>query len=347
MPGAGASGANYGNVQVQDAELAASLPMTVAGYRCFAELEEELGDSVGFRRRGSLLAIETEAQWQLVAERLPALHRAGIKAELVPAQRLPEIEPLMDPHAVLGASYYPDEGQVNPFKLMQAYLRQGRRSGLTIHSGAEVVGFRSRVGGWRPPHDAGDFSACVAVLATGAWTPSLGRLLGRTWRIEHVHGQALVTERCSETLRNHISSAAFFEAMHEQAGCQAKAVLAVGQSRDGHFLLGEAGVFTEDMGEQATRGARPRSQRRWRASSPACCRSVCCAAGPRPWPSRPMARPFLGTVDGVEGLILATAFKSTVIVTPLVGRMVTQLVLTGRADLDMRAFAPDREIAHG
>ena len=34
-----ASRANYGNIQVQDAELDHSLPMIQAGYACFADLE--------------------------------------------------------------------------------------------------------------------------------------------------------------------------------------------------------------------------------------------------------------------------------------------------------------------
>ena len=51
--------ANYGNVQVQDAELDRSLPMTVAGLESWRRLEEELGCDVGYRRMGSLLVVET------------------------------------------------------------------------------------------------------------------------------------------------------------------------------------------------------------------------------------------------------------------------------------------------
>jgi glycine/D-amino acid oxidase-like deaminating enzyme len=57
--------------------------------------------------------------------------------------------------------------------------------------------------------------------------------------------------------------------------------------------------------------------------------------------------PFLGPVNGVEGLILATAFKSTVVVAPLVGETVAQLVLEGRTDFDLTPFSPDREVTHG
>jgi sarcosine oxidase subunit beta len=55
--------------------------------------------------------------------------------------------------------------------------------------------------------------------------------------------------------------------------------------------------------------------------------------------------PFLGPVVGIEGLILATAFGPTVVITPLIGTTIAQLVTTGRTDLDLAPFSPDREIA--
>ena len=142
--GAGASAANYGNIQVQDAELAHSLPMIKAGYACFETLEQELQQPVGLRKLGSLLLIETEAQWQTMAARLPQLHAAGIEAELLEADHLPELEPLLDPATLLGACYYEHEGQVNPFALMWAYVHQARRSGLTLHLGVKITGFTTR-----------------------------------------------------------------------------------------------------------------------------------------------------------------------------------------------------------
>jgi glycine/D-amino acid oxidase-like deaminating enzyme len=245
---------------VQDAELAHSLPMVMAGYRRFADLEEELGCSVGYRRVGSLLLIENESQWQLMAARIPMLRAAGIRAELVPADRLPELEPLLDRRSVLGACYHPDEGQVWPFAFMAAYLRRGRQAGLSIHPHTEVTGFDIGNGQTRGLLTrAGRFSSDTVILTSGAWTPGLGRLLGRNWSIPHVHGQALVTERSDLALHNHLASAAFFESMHDEpvdapvgAGVPAGAVLAVSPTADGHFLLGEAGVITDDLGTHST-----------------------------------------------------------------------------------------------
>jgi sarcosine oxidase subunit beta len=347
VPG-GASRANYGNVQVQDAELMYSLPMVTAGYRRFADLEEELGCSVGYRRAGSLLLIETEAQWQLMAARIPTLHAAGIQAELVPAERLAELEPLLDRRAVLGACYHPNEGQVSPFAFMAAYLRRGRQSGLSLHPQIEVTGFDIRNGRLRGVSTrAGQFSSDTVILTSGAWTPGLGRLLGRNWRIPHVHGQALVTERSDLRLRNHLSSAAFFESMHDEpVGGLVAAVLAVSQTADGYFLLGEAGAITDDLGTYSTPAGQAAIAREVMRFLPSIARLRVLRGWAAPVAFTADGLPFLGPVAGLPGLILATAFKSTVVVAPLIGGTVTQLVCEGRTDIDLAPFSPDREIGY-
>ncbi|MGE5604032.1 MAG: NAD(P)/FAD-dependent oxidoreductase, partial [Nitrososphaerales archaeon] len=192
--------------------------------------------------------------------------------------------------------------------------------------------------------------APMVVLTTGAWTPGLGRVLGREWDSQHVHGQALVTEASPRRLRNHISSAAFFEAMHEGEGHDAApdndtpAVLAVAQSHRGNFLLGEAGLITTDLGKRSTAAGQA-------AIACEALRFLPALAGLRVlrgW-AAPVAftadgLPLLGPVAGLPGLILATAFKSTVIVTPLVGRLIAQLVLGEQLELDLAPFSPDRRI---
>jgi sarcosine oxidase subunit beta len=344
---AGASRANYGNVQVQDSELHHSLPLTLAGFARCEQLEEELGLPIGYRRLGGLLVIETEAQWQTVQARLPALHAAGIQAEMVPARYLAEVEPLIESDIVLGGCYHQTEAQVYPFALLWAYLRRAGERGLALHLNTELLGFDLHSGRVRSLHTtAGDIQAPVVVLCTGAWTRALGRQLGRNWEISHIHGQALVTEPGSQQLKCHISSAAFFEDIHDDSHGSG-AVLAVAQSTHGHFLLGEAGIVTTDTGSAVTAQGQAAVAELAQRYFP-WMRGLRIMRG---W-AAPVAftednLPFLGPVSGVEGLILATAFKSTVIVTPLVGETVAQLVTTGQTALDLAPFSSDRMVSRG
>ncbi|MCP4164497.1 MAG: FAD-binding oxidoreductase [Chloroflexi bacterium] len=345
---AGASRANYGNYQVQDAELEHSLPMITAGYRCFDALEEELDCRVGLRTLGGLLLIETESQWQTMASRLPQLHAAGIQAELVPSGQLPELEPLLNPRTVVGACYHEREGQVYPFSLTSAYVRRALERGLSLHLNTKLKSIGTRSGRIHHLETSTDtFDTAVVVLCTGAWTMPLGLSLGQTWSIPHVHGQALVTESVPGLrLQNHIASAAFFEDMHVDDAEGERAVLAVSQATSGHFLLGEAPKNTTDRGSEATPEAQAAIAKLVGHYFPALKGLRVLRGWGAPVAYTNDGLPYLGPVSDIEGLILATAFKSTVIVTPLVGRTIAQLVIDRRTDLDITPFSPDRVLAH-
>ena len=53
-------------------------------------------------------------------------------------------------------------------------------------------------------------------------------------------------------------------------------------------------------------------------------------------------RPLLGPVDGIDGLVAATALKSTIIWTPVVGELVAGLIADSRWDARLDEFSPTR-----
>jgi sarcosine oxidase subunit beta len=344
---AGASRAGYGNIQIQDMELNKSVELVRMARTRLANLEENLEWKVGLRRIGGLLLIENENQWQMMGARLKILRAEGIPSELVPAEHLREVEPRIDASAVLGGLYHDGEGQVDPFQFIWGYLANARRLGLKEYYYTEVTGFNvhsGRVKGIITPH--GHYSADVVVLCTGANTRKLGNLLGRDWDIRYILGQAMLTDPVEPVLHNHVSSASFFEQeLAEQEGA-VRVGLAISQSQHGHLLLGEAMLARDTFQRQVPSRSLPaaaacvlhyfpsfrklRIQRSW--SAPVAYTTDSC--------------PWLGPIPGIEGLFLATAFRSTVIVTSLVGELVTQLVTSGKCDLTIDNFLPERNPAH-
>ncbi len=344
---AGASRASYGNVQIQDLELNKSLELIHLARLRFADLEQELGLKVGLRRIGGLLLIENEAQWKLMEARLKVVRSEGILSELVPSEHLRELEPHINASVLLGGLYHDDEGQVDPFQFIWGHLVQARRLGLREYYFSEVIGFDVRNGRMQGIITSRrQFSAGAVVLCTGANTPQLGRLLRRDWDIHYVLGQAMVTDPLEPVLHNHISSASFFE---DQPASQEGAVnvgLAVGQSQHGHLLLGEAMVSGEVLQRDVPSRSLPVVAKCVLRYFP----SFRKLHVRRSW-SAPVAYtedscPWFGPVPDIEGLFLATAFRSTVIVAPLIGEMVTQLVTSGKCDLMIDNFQPERNSVH-
>ena len=345
---AGASRANYGNIQIQDMELSQSTAMTLLARKRFATLEQELDWKVGLRSIGGLLPIENENQWHIMEKRLTAVNAAGVDSELIGAERLNEVETLIDSQRLLGGLYHAHEGQVDPFRLILGYLVRARQRGLKEFYGHEVTGFKvqsGRVLGIETPQ--GQFSAGSVVLCTGAHTRQLGRLVGRDWNVHYVLGQAMITEAVGAALHNHIASASFFEQGAEARRGSVLANMAMSQSVHGHLLLGEAMYEADHF------------QRHVPAQSlPGIAASVLPyfptfkgLAILRSW-SAPIADtadgcPLLGPVEGLSGLFVATAFRSTVIITPLVGETIARLVGGEKSELEIGAFKPERKMAAG
>ncbi len=276
-----------------------------------------------------------------------ALHSEGIPSELVAAENLHEVEPRLDASRLLGALYHPDEGQLDPFLLIWAYLVRARRQGLREFYFGEVNEFvveGGRIKGLRTSQ--GSYSAPAVVLCTGAGTQRLGRLLGREWDIPYNHGQAIVTEPIEPVLRNHVSSASFFEEESAGEAGDIRVGLAISQSPHGHLLLGESMVVDEQFQVPVPAAALPAITNCVLRYFP----SFGTLRVLRGWSAAvaftPDSCPWLGPVPGLDGLFVATAFRSTVIVTPLVGELVAQMVMHGACELAIDAFQPERTSSH-
>jgi sarcosine oxidase subunit beta len=340
---AGASLANYGNIQIQDMELANSTGLIRMAKTRFASLETELDWKVGLRRIGSLLLIENETQWKLMEARLKLLRQASVPSELLPANRLKEVEPLIDPTGLLGGLYHADEGQVDPFQLIWGYLVRARQKGLQEYYFTEVTGFAAqggRIQGASTP--TGDFSAGSVVLCTGAYTRQLGRSLGMEWQSQYVLGQAMVSEPVDLVLRNHVSSASFFEPDLRGQDGSLGAKLALGQSSRGHLLLGEAMVQADHFRRQVPSQSLPEIAACVQRYFPCFSRLRILRSWSAPVAYTADGCPLLGPATGYAGLFLATAFRSTVIITPLVGELIADLVTRGTCELQLEPFLPDR-----
>jgi sarcosine oxidase, subunit beta len=340
---AGASRANYGNIQIQDMELNKSVEMINLARTRFSTLEQELDWKVGLRKVGSLLPIETENQQVILAHRMKVLQSIGIDSEIIPAERLTEVEPAIDPIRLLGGLYHAGEGQLDPFQLIWAYLLRARKKGLQEFYYTEVTGFnveKGRLIGIRT--SIGNFSAGCLVLCTGAHTQRFGKMLGRDWGVRYVLGQAAATEPVGQVLQNHIASASFFEESAEIGKGNVLANLAISQSAHGNLLLGEA-MYTADH---------------YLTGVPVQSIPGIAACTLRYFPSFQKLRilrswsaavadtgdglPVFGPVEGIQGLYIAAAFRSTVIITPLAGETIAQLITNGTCELDISHFLPER-----
>ena len=160
--------------------------------------------------------------------------------------------------------------------------------------------------------------------------------------LEWVHGEALITEVLPATARNAMTTAAFFEATE---GAEEQSVgFCLRQRPRGNVMLGEAARVTRRLGRESTATALPAVAAEARRWLPALRRAAVIRSWAIPVAFVPDSRPLLGPVDGVAGLLVATALKSTIILTPLVGELVAGMVTGATQDPRLAEFSPTRTL---
>jgi glycine/D-amino acid oxidase-like deaminating enzyme len=254
------------------------------------------------------------------------------------------LEPRLSPQSAIGALYHANEGNLNPFKLVHAYVRRGRQHGLEVWTHTEVTQVCAQ-GGRVTGVDTcyGHVPAGWVVLASGAWAQHLARTAGVDLPLRWVHGEALVTEPLAPLTRHAISSAAFFEETEEST--DQVVAFCLRQCPEGNVMIGEAAFLTKALGRRLTANALPAIACEARRRFP----SLRQAAVIRGW-AIPVAfvhdnRPLLGPVDKVAGLLVATGLKSTIILTPLVGALLADMVAGCELDPRLGEFSPSRAMA--
>jgi glycine/D-amino acid oxidase-like deaminating enzyme len=275
--------------------------------------------------------------------RAAGLQAAGVAAQLLDRDEVCRLEPGLAPDSVVGALYHDSEGLLNPFKLVQAYALRGRQHGLEVQPHTEVTRVSvqgERVIGVQTSDDC--ISAASVILAAGAWAQRLARTADVDLPLRWVHGEALITEALPPLTRHAISSAAFFEETEESE--EQVVGFCLRQRLEGNVMIGEAANVTGALGRRVTATALPAIAREAWRHLPALRQAAVIRGWAVPVAFVPDNRPLLGPVDEVAGLLVATGFKSTIILTPFAGALLADMVAGCALDPRLAEFSPSRSV---
>jgi glycine/D-amino acid oxidase-like deaminating enzyme len=181
---AGAIGAiGWGNVPDLESYL------TMGSLEIFKSLQIELGYDIEFRRSGSLQAMQTEAEYAYIQERVIALRSQGYTVDLLSTREAQTLEPEIGP-ALLGCLYMPLRAQADPQKATRALATAAERSGARILLNHEVTGIQP-IGDetYEVETSQGPYQVTTLVIAAGAWCGGIGAMLGLRIPIVPVRGQ--------------------------------------------------------------------------------------------------------------------------------------------------------------
>lgn len=164
-----------------------SLPM-------LARFEEELGQAIDLRRCGYLFLLTREEDVKAFHASLALQHRLGVTTEWLKGDEVRFRLPLMHLEDILGATWNPQDGLVDPNSIVQGYIAGAKRLGAKCLTDVEVMNIslkkecihsvKTRLGEMETP---------IVVNAAGPWAAQIGTMVGVNIPVVSVRRQIAVT----------------------------------------------------------------------------------------------------------------------------------------------------------
>ncbi len=169
-----------------------------------AELREETGIDAGHRRPGGLELCLDEAECEAHAVSIARMHNQPGGANdrrVVDGGEVRRMEPAVGPE-VVGASFCPHDGAVDPLAALRALHRSAAAAGAAFLAERRVERILPERGGFRVETAREAFSAGRVVVAAGNGTPPLAAQIGIDVPVAPERGHILVTERVRPLFRH-------------------------------------------------------------------------------------------------------------------------------------------------
>jgi len=339
----GTSGACDGLVYLQSKRPGAHLKLALESRKRFDSLQHELGRDIEFRSHGGVIVIETQEELEAMRLFVEEQKQTGLEVSLLDGRQARELEPSLS-EGILGCTYSPLDGQVNPIALALAFLRRAKEKGAKIIPHTEVKGFSlesDRIVNVRTA--AGTIETKKVVNAAGVHAPEIGRMVGVEIPIRPRRGQIVVTEAYAPLLQRGLLSAKYIAAKYNPALAETGELgLSIEQTKSGGFLLGSTREFV-GFDRRTTWSAMRRIAVQTSRILPALrdFRVIRTFAGLRP--SSPDGLPILGPVPNVEGLFLAAGHEGDgIALSPITGQIIAEWIEEGSPGMDVSPFNVER-----
>jgi len=248
----------------------------------------------------------------------------GIEVRLLSADETLSLEPAISPR-ILGATYSPLDGNVNPFRLVYSLAKAAQRRGARFLTYAQVHSIRRERDRFVLDTGSGEVEGQELVICAGPWVAEVGRMVGIKIPTRPVRGQVLITEVLAPLIRHTIQG--------------------LRQTLNGEVLFGfsheEVGFDWRNTPQMIEATARFGVKCVPALAGVNIVRSF---SGIRAMPEDGL--PILGAVPEVPGLYVAS-MHSGITLAPLVGQLMTELLTVGETSVDLKPYSITRFVKAG
>ena len=145
----------------------------------FERFAERFSTDIGLRQVGYLFLCRSDAEVASVEASTALQQSLGASGRMITPAEAHTLNPLVDPSALVGASFSPRDGYAEPGRVVAAYATAFAALGGQVHERTTVTGVETSGGAVSAVHtDRGTIRTDAVVCATGAWSARLGELAG-------------------------------------------------------------------------------------------------------------------------------------------------------------------------
>ncbi len=191
--GGEASGANGGGVR-QSARNLKEMPLAIESIQIYGQLHEELGMDLEYVREGNLRLCTSEEELDTMRRSVENQKAANLELEMLDRKQVLDINPHIG-DKVIGASFCPTDGHVNPFLVTYAFFQKAKSLGARIVTHEAVKDIRLQKNKVSAViTDKKTFETDLVVNAAGVAGRKVANMVGLDLPMRPVFSEAMITE---------------------------------------------------------------------------------------------------------------------------------------------------------
>lgn len=333
IPGRHASGNNSGGVRCQGRDIR-EISFALEARKMWDHHSKTVFSDCGFFVSPRLRLAESDADMEVLVKRQEKLNSLGYDHEVVvDREEVLRMSPNVSDHIVGGLACYTD-GLANPMLTSKAYATTAEREGVTILSHTRVVEVKTTASGFKVRTSGGkEYEGEMLVNGTGAWAGRFSEMLGDPLPVFAAAPTMMVTDRMSGMMNG--TSLGLTGRLLGLMAAQNGTIIVGGGYRSPHDLEKEKIWIDPMQMAKASKimieilpGLRDAQMMRCWAAFEGCLADKV---------------PIVGESTKVSGLFHVCGFSAHGFqMAPMMGRVMSQLVLGQKPELSLDDFRPDR-----
>ena len=322
--GKGSTGKSMGGVRAQFST-PVNIQMSLYSIPFYAAFDERLGYPAGYRPQGYLFCATKDAHLSYLRTNFQKQVAMGLKdVRMVTADEIRTRFPQLRADDIVGGSFCSTDGFVDPYSAMIGFMTSAADRGAKLWKHTEVTGIHRENKTWRVTTARDEVSAAKVVNAAGAWAAGVAKMVGVDLPVEPLRRMLVPTEP-------------FDQFPHT-------APMIIDMSNGFHFRPESLGFLLAWNDPEETPGYKSDFEPGFiekilvRAADRVPIFENLAVNPKRAWAGlyemTPDHHPILGEAPRVPGFFLANGFSGHgVMHAPATGKILSDLVLTGRCDL--------------